>query len=146
VNLSANGRRKRGLAIYKKMGWGRNADLREVDDDLWALTTDFVFGEIWSRSRLSLRERELIVLAVLVTLGTEGMDIHLRYAHKLGITDKDLKELILQVMYYAGQPKGLFAMSANHLVGCQENRPNSRMVFSSRRISRCHLYEACCGF
>jgi 4-carboxymuconolactone decarboxylase len=132
VNLSANGRRKRGLAIYKKMGWGRNADLREVDDDLWALTTDFVFGEIWSRSRLSLRERELIVLAVLVTLGTEGMDIHLRYAHKLGITDKDLKELILQVMYYAGQPKGLFAMKRLKRI-VAERKPPGRLPRESAK-------------
>jgi 4-carboxymuconolactone decarboxylase len=109
-----------------------NADLREVDDDLWALTTDFVFGEIWSRSRLSLRERELIVLAVLVTLGTEGMDIHLRYAHKLGITDKDLKELILQVMYYAGQPKGLFAMKRLKRI-VAERKPPGRLPRESAK-------------
>ncbi len=110
MNLSPDGRRNRGLAIYKKMGWGTNPDLRKLDEDLWGLTTDFVFGEIWSRAGLSLRERELVVLAVLITLGTEGMDIHLRYAHKLGIRDTDIKEVIFQVMYYAGQPRGLFAM------------------------------------
>ncbi len=108
--LSQKGRRQRGLKIYKKMGWGTNPDLRDLDEDFWTLTTDFVFGEVWSRPGLSLRERELVVLAVLIALGTEGMDIHLRYAHKLGITNDQIRELIFQVMYYVGQPRGLFAM------------------------------------
>ena len=38
------------------------------------------------------------------------MDIHLRHAHKLGITDDQIREVIFQTMYYAGQPRGLFAM------------------------------------
>ncbi|HEY7244260.1 MAG TPA: carboxymuconolactone decarboxylase family protein [Xanthobacteraceae bacterium] len=108
--LPQKDRRKRGLRIYDRMGWGANQDLHDLDQDLWALTTDFVFGEVWSRPGLSLREREIAVLAVLIAFGTEGMDIHLRHAHKLGITDAQIKELIFQVMYYVGQPRGLFAM------------------------------------
>jgi 4-carboxymuconolactone decarboxylase len=108
--LDAKGRRQRGLAIYKKMGWGTNPDLHKLDPELWRLTTEFVFGEVWARSGLSLRERELVCLAVLITLGTEGMDLHLRHAAKLGITDDQIKEVIFQAMYYAGQPRGLFAM------------------------------------
>jgi 4-carboxymuconolactone decarboxylase len=110
VKLDQKGRRERGLQIYKTMGWGTNQDLKDLDEDFWALTTDFVFGEVWSRSGLSLREREIAVLAVLIALGTEGMDLHLRYAHKLGITNDQIRELIFQVMYYVGQPRGLFAM------------------------------------
>ncbi|HEY1361570.1 MAG TPA: carboxymuconolactone decarboxylase family protein [Xanthobacteraceae bacterium] len=108
--LAQTGRRKRGLEVYRKMGWGTNPDLRDLDEDLWALTTDFVFGEVWSRPGLSLREREIAVLAVLIAFGTEGMDIHLRNAPKLGITYDQIRELIFQVMYYVGQPRGLFAM------------------------------------
>jgi hypothetical protein len=48
--LAQKGRRERGLKIYKEMGWGTNQDLKDLDEDLWALTTDFVFGEVWSRS------------------------------------------------------------------------------------------------
>ena len=59
---------------------------------------------------MSLRERELVCLAVLITLGTEGIDLHLRHAGELGITEDQIKEVIFQSMYYAGQPRGLFAM------------------------------------
>jgi 4-carboxymuconolactone decarboxylase len=104
------GRRERGLEIYRQMGWGNNQDLKDLDEDLWSLTTDFVFGEVWSRPGLTLREREIAVLSALIALGTEGMDLHLRYAHKLGISNDEIRELIFQVMYYVGQPRGLFAM------------------------------------
>ncbi len=110
MTLDAKGRRKRGLRVYERMGWGTNPDLKNLDEELWRLTTDFVFGEVWSRPGLSLREREIAVLAALIALGTEGMDIHLRHAHRLGITEDQIKELIFQVMYYVGQPRGLFAM------------------------------------
>jgi len=110
VVLDPKGRLERGLKIYEKMGWGSNPDLRKNDEVFWQLTTGFVFGEVWARPGLTLREREMIVLASLITLGTDGIDLHLRYAHKLGISNDDIKEIIYQVMYYAGQPRGLFAM------------------------------------
>ena len=110
LTLDPKGRLERGLKIYKKMGWGTNPDLRKNDEVFWRLTTGFVFGEVWARPGLTLREREMIVLASLITLGTDGIDLHLRHAHKLGISNDDIKEIIYQVMYYAGQPRGLFAM------------------------------------
>lgn len=117
-------RRQRGLAVYRRMGWGANPAMKALDPELWRLTTDFVFGEVWSRSGLSLRERELVVLAALISLGTEGMDLHLRHAHKLGITNSQIKEVIFQVMYYVGQPRGLFAMK--RLKAVMAEKPPSR--------------------
>ena len=120
--LDPKDRRARGLALYKKMGWGTNPALHELDPELWRLTTEFVFGEVWARPGLSLRERELICLAVLITLGTEGMDLHLRHAGTLGITENQLKEVIFQAMYYAGQPRGLFAMKRLKMVMAEKRQ------------------------
>jgi 4-carboxymuconolactone decarboxylase len=126
VTLDPKGRRERGLRVYEKMGWGTNPDLRNLDEELWTLTTDFVFGEVWSRPGLSLREREIAVLAALIALGTEGMDLHLRHAHKLGITEEQIKELIFQVMYYVGQPRGLFAMKRLKAVMAETKKGRGR--------------------
>jgi 4-carboxymuconolactone decarboxylase len=109
------------------MGWGTNPALEKLDPELWRLTTEFIFGEIWSRPGLNLRERELIVLTVLITLGTEGMDLVLRHAHKAGITEKQIKEVIYQVMYYAGQPKGLFAMKRLKLVMAEQKKKGRKL-------------------
>ncbi len=103
-------RRARALEIYRKMGWGENEGVKEADEELWKMITDVMFGEIWSRPGLSLRERELITLGVLVADRAEGMKLHMRHAHNLGITCDEMRETIFQVMYYAGQSKGLFAM------------------------------------
>ena len=103
-------RRARALEIYKKMGWGENEVVKEIDMELWSIITDVMFGDIWSRPGLSLRERELITLGALVVDRAEGMKLHMRNAHHLGITYEEIRETIFQVMYYAGQSKGLFAM------------------------------------
>lgn len=103
-------RRKRALEIYKKMGWGENEGVKEADEELWKIITDVMFGEIWSRPGLSLRDRELITLGALVMDRAEGMKLHMEHAHNLGITYDEMRETIFQVMYYAGQSKGLFAI------------------------------------
>ncbi len=108
--LTASGRRKRALETYKKMGWGDNGHLRDVDEDIWCLTTDFLFGEVWSRPGLSLRDRELVTLAALITVKADGVSTLMRHAHHVGITTDEIKEVIYQVMYYAGQHSGFFAM------------------------------------
>ena len=103
-------RRKRALGLYKRMGWGQNESVKEADEELWKIITDVMFGEIWSRPGLSLRDREMVTLAALVMDKAEGMTLHMRHAHRLGITWNEMREVILQVMYYAGQAKGLFAI------------------------------------
>jgi 4-carboxymuconolactone decarboxylase len=103
-------RRARALAIYKEMGWGENEGVKEADEELWKIITDIMFGEIWSRPGLSLRDREMVTLAALVMDKADGMKLHMQHAHKLGISYDEIREVIFQVMYYAGQAKGLFAI------------------------------------
>ena len=57
-----------------------------------------------------LRDREMVTLAALVMDKADGMKLHMRHAHKLGISFDEIREVILQAMYYAGQAKGLFAI------------------------------------
>jgi 4-carboxymuconolactone decarboxylase len=108
--MDPNDRRARGLAVYQAMGWGENAAVKELDEDLWQLTTDVLFGEIWSRPGLSLRERELVTLAALMAAKADGIALHMRNAHNLGISFDEMKEVILQATIYLGMPKALFAM------------------------------------
>jgi alkylhydroperoxidase/carboxymuconolactone decarboxylase family protein YurZ len=109
--MPENSREQAGLQILKQLGWGENEDVRELDEDLWRLISETNFGAIWSRPGLSLRDRELICLSVLVALGAHGVAKHFRHAHHLGITRVELKELILQTIPYAGLPKALSALA-----------------------------------
>lgn len=105
-------REQAGLAVLEALGWGHNEDVRELDEDLWRLISETNFGAIWARPGLSLRERELICISVLIAVGAHGVAKHFKFAHNVGITDDELKEIILQTIPYAGLPKALGAMAA----------------------------------
>jgi 4-carboxymuconolactone decarboxylase len=80
---------------------------------LVSLTDDVLFGDIWARTELSPRDRSLITVAALVTGGdTEQLPGHLERARENGLTEAELKEVVIHLAFYAGWPK---AMSAIHV-------------------------------
>ena len=108
-------KREKGLRVLKEMGWGENpmAPVKAADPDFWGMTVDNLFGEVWGRPGLSLRDREMVTMAVLIALDrARGLRPHLERAHGVGITDEEIKEIIVQVMYYAGWSTGAHAMFA----------------------------------
>lgn len=117
----SSARRARGLAMYEKLGWGTNEGLKSVDEEVWGLTTDFILGDVWSRPGLSLREKQLVTLAALISISSEGMAHLMRHAHEIGVTDDDMKGVIIQTMYYVGQPRGFFALRRlNEVIAARE--------------------------
>ena len=104
-------REQAGLAVIEQLGWGQNEGVRELDEDLWRIISEANFGTIWARPGLSLREREIVCISILIAVGAHGVAIHFKNAHKIGITDDELKEIILQTIPYAGLPKALSAMA-----------------------------------
>ena len=100
-----------GLEVLGRLGWGENEDVRALDEDLWRLISETNFGAIWARPGLALRDREIICISVLVAVGAHGVAKHFKHAHHVGISQEELKELILQTIPYAGLPKALAAMA-----------------------------------
>ena len=97
--------RKKGLEILKKMDLLKN-DETPVSKDLLKQIIDMLYGTIWSRTeQLSLQERSMITLTVLVALNRENeLKSHLRGAKNLGITKEKIEEMILHVAHYSGLP------------------------------------------
>ena len=106
--------RKKGLEILKKMDLLKN-DETPVSRDLLKQIIDMLYGTIWSRTeQLSLQERSMITLTVLVALNRENeLKSHLRGAKNLGITKEKIEEMILHVAHYSGFPT---AVSASQLL------------------------------
>ena len=106
--------RKKGLEILKKMDLLKN-DETPVSKDLLKQIIDMLYGTIWSRTeQLSLQERSMITLTVLVALNRENeLKSHLRGAKNLGITKDKIEEIILHVAHYSGFPT---AVSASQLL------------------------------
>ena len=84
---------------------------------LVSLTDEVLFGDIWARSELSPRDRSLITVAALITGGnTEQLTGHLRRARENGVTDTELKEVIIHLAFYAGWPRAMSAVQvAKHV-------------------------------
>jgi 4-carboxymuconolactone decarboxylase len=79
---------------------------------LVSLTDDVLFGDIWRRSELAPRDRSLITVAALITNGsTDQLRAHLGIAKTNGLTETELKEVIIHLAFYAGWPRAMSAIT-----------------------------------
>jgi 4-carboxymuconolactone decarboxylase len=94
-----------------KTSYGRQA-MGELAPKLAQLTDDVLFGDIWTRSELSPRERSLVTVAALVALyRLEQLPFHLGRAIENGISREELAEVITHLAFYSGWPTAHSAMS-----------------------------------
>jgi 4-carboxymuconolactone decarboxylase len=69
------------------------------------LITRYAWGDIWSRPGLSRPERSMITLTALAALRQEDeFALHVRAAVRNGLTETQIREVLLQVAVYAGVP------------------------------------------
>jgi len=112
TNTKTKDAKAEGKRILKELGWPIDSGFADMDQEFWDFTTEHLFGQIWARPGLSLRDRAIVTLSVLLAVDADRGSInHIRYAHNLGITEKEMREIIIQVGYYAGWPKGAHAMA-----------------------------------
>lgn len=106
-------RMKRGFEVLKEMGrLDTMLNQKELYPDLYNLSVGYLFGEIWTRPHLNLRERELITLASNISLARPvGTHSHYRSAQYIGITKEEIMEVIIHVGHYAGWPALSLAVS-----------------------------------
>jgi 4-carboxymuconolactone decarboxylase len=79
---------------------------------LVSLTDDVLFADIWEREELSKRDRSLITVAALVAGGnTEQLPGHLARARDNGLTETELKELVVHLAFYSGWPRTMSAIT-----------------------------------
>lgn len=80
------------------------------NEDLQEHLTSFVWGDIWSRGGITLRERSLITLAMLVPLNrSTELKTHIRGAIRNGATAEDIREVFLHAAAYCGFPAAMTA-------------------------------------
>ncbi|HJM22175.1 MAG TPA: carboxymuconolactone decarboxylase family protein [Acidimicrobiales bacterium] len=81
---------------------------------LGSFAFDVVMGDVWARPQLSRRDRSLIVISVLATIGsTEELSLHTQVGLNNGLSRSEIEEAIIQVAAYAGFP---MAMQASRVV------------------------------
>jgi 4-carboxymuconolactone decarboxylase len=79
---------------------------------LVSLTDDVLFGDVWERTELSKRDRSLITVAALIANGsTEQLRGHLARAKDNGLSEVELKEVMIHLAFYAGWPRAMSAVT-----------------------------------
>jgi 4-carboxymuconolactone decarboxylase len=113
VVTDQDSRRSRGLARLAELDDepGGDAFLARMGD-LGDWIVDFAFGDVHTRPGLDARERELIILAVLTTLGSSDPQVraHVRALRAIDVPWNEIEETILQTAPYAGVPRAINAM------------------------------------
>jgi 3-oxoadipate enol-lactonase / 4-carboxymuconolactone decarboxylase len=77
----------------------------DLTADFQRFITEYAWGAIWTRPGLDRRSRSMITLTALIARGHhEEFAMHLRAARRNGLTDDEIKELIMQTAIYCGVP------------------------------------------
>ena len=105
-------RYRRGRARFLEVHDEKALGAVEGLGDMGRSIIEYVYGDIYLRPGLSLRDRELAAVATLVALGRSSqIPQHLRAALKAGVTPDELREVILQTAAIGGFPPAMNAMS-----------------------------------
>jgi 4-carboxymuconolactone decarboxylase len=116
-------RYERGRTRFLEVHDERALSAVEGLGDLGRTIVEFIYGEVYERPALSLRDRELAAVVALVSLGRSSqIPQHLRAALKAGLTPEELREAILQTATIAGFPVAMNAMSTLKNVVAESER------------------------
>ena len=98
--------RKKGLEKMNEVyGW----EMPNIEGDpYFDLTVDHLFGDIWSRPGLSMREKRIMTLSIVTALGEQDLaEIQVNAALQNGeLTADELKEMAIFLTQYVGFPRG----------------------------------------
>jgi 4-carboxymuconolactone decarboxylase len=104
----------RGMEVRREVLGDEHVDgaiegTAEFTEDFQDLITRYAWGEIWTRPGLDRRMRSAITLTALIARGHfKELPMHLRAARRNGLSDDEIKEVLLQSAIYCGVP------AANH--------------------------------
>jgi alkylhydroperoxidase/carboxymuconolactone decarboxylase family protein YurZ len=100
------GRLERGMRVLRRMGREKlMLNQKALSPDMYEMSVGHLFGDVWARPGLSLRDRQLVTLAANIAMARPtGNHSHYLSAMRLGITKRQIIEVMIQVGHYCGWP------------------------------------------
>ena len=101
---------EKGMALRKSVLGAEHVDRAEAqktdfDADFQRYITENAWGTIWARPGLDKKTRHLLTIAMLAALGkNDELAMHIRATRNTGVTQEELREVLLHVSVYAGVP------------------------------------------
>ena len=101
-----NDRFEHGMRVLKKMGREKlMLNQKALSPEMYEMSVGHLFGDVWGRPGLSLRDRQLVTLAANIAMGrSTGNHSHYLSSLHLGITKRQIIEVMIQVGHYTGWP------------------------------------------
>jgi len=104
---------EKGLALRKEVLGAdyvarsfANAD--DFSRPMQELSTEYCWGQIWTREGLSRRDRSLLNIGMLCALNRpHELKLHVKAAITNGLSRDEIREALLQAAVYCGIPAGL---------------------------------------
>lgn len=114
---SSPSRAERGANVVRKLNGEQPQqaleNMRETFPFLAEATESYALGDVWSRTVLDDRTRQIATVAAFAAIGaTDFMKIHAGYALNVGVTEDELKEVVYLTTVHAGFPRAIAASAA----------------------------------
>lgn len=92
-------------------------EVYEVAPGLGQYTDEVLFGRVWPGEALAPRDRSLVVLSALISMGQTGpVGSHTRIGLENGLTPAEIGEIATHLAFYAGWPYAIAAVYEMHEV------------------------------
>jgi 4-carboxymuconolactone decarboxylase len=84
------------------------ASADDFNRPLQELVTEYCWGAVWGRDTLDKKTRSMLNLAMLAALNRpHELKMHVKGALTNGVSKDEIREVLLQVVIYAGVPAGV---------------------------------------
>ncbi len=97
--------RARGMAKMQEV-YGFSVDPDQIAGPYVDFTVDHLFGEVWTRPELDIRDRRLMTIGVLAALGQPQL-LEIQFNSALDrdeLTEEQVRETVLHLTHYIGWP------------------------------------------
>ncbi|MBV8463867.1 MAG: carboxymuconolactone decarboxylase family protein [Acidimicrobiales bacterium] len=97
--------RRRGMAKMDEV-YGFSVDPDQIEGAYVDFTVDHLFGTVWTRPELALRDRRLLTIGALAALDQPAlMEIQFRSAlERDEVTVEQVREIVVHLTHYVGWP------------------------------------------
>ena len=97
--------RAAGMAKMQEV-YGFTVDPDDLEGPYVDVTVDHLFGTVWTREALGVRDRRLATIGVIAAQGLPGLlEVQFDAALERGeLTEEQLRELVLHLTHYVGWP------------------------------------------
>jgi 4-carboxymuconolactone decarboxylase len=115
---------QKGLEVRARLAGGEGRLFKgsvpaayELAPDMYRITTECLYGSIWSRPGLDIRYRAMATLTVsAIQIATPQVRTHIRNALNVGITPEEIIEICMMITFYGGVPAAYNALAVTREV------------------------------